>query len=242
MKIYKARDYDHLSQIVANIIAAQITLKPDSVLGLATGGTPVGTYKELIKKHKNGDLCFGGVKSINLDEYCGLAPESPQSYAYFMKDNLFGHINIKAENVNIPSGLNTDAEAECKLYDKVIENNPIDLQLLGLGSNGHFGFNEPDAELKLDTNHVTLAQATIDANKRYFDREEDVPKTAYTMGLGSIMHAKKILLLASGEGKSEILYKALRGSLTTQVPASLLQLHRDLIVIGDESSLRFFDV
>jgi len=239
VKIYKARDYDHLSQIAANIIAAQITLKPESVLGLATGGTPVGTYKELIKKHKSGDLCFSEVKSINLDEYCTLAPESPQSYAYFMNDNLFNHVNIKAENVNIPSGLNLDADAECKRYDEVIKKNPIDLQLLGLGPNGHIGFNEPDAELKLGTNHVSLAQATIDANKRYFEREEDVPKTAYTMGMGSIMHSRKVLLIASGEGKAEILYKALKGPLTTQVPASLLQLHRDLIVVGDEGSLKF---
>lgn len=240
MTIYKARDYAHLSQIAANIIASQITLKPNSVLGLATGGTPVGTYKELIKKHKSGDLCFSEVTSINLDEYCTLAPESPQSYAYFMNYNLFNHVNIKVENVNIPNGLNLDADAECKRYDEVIKQNPIDLQLLGLGPNGHIGFNEPDVELRLETNHVALAQATIDANKRYFDREEDVPKTAYTMGMGSIMHANKVLLIASGEGKAEILYKALKGPLTTGVPASLLQLHRDLIVVGDEGSLKLF--
>jgi len=240
VQIYKARDYNHLSQIASNIIAAQITLKPNSVLGLATGGTPVGAYKELIAKYKNGSLCFSRVTSINLDEYCTLAPENPQSYAYFMNDNLFSHINIKAENVNIPSGLNADADAECKRYDDVIMKNPIDLQLLGIGANGHIGFNEPDTELKLKTNHVALAQSTIDTNKRYFAREEDVPKSAYTMGMGQIMHAKKVLLLASGENKAEILHKALKGTLTTQIPASLLQLHRDLIVVGDEGALRFF--
>jgi len=240
MKIIRAKDYAHLSQIAANILAAQIMLKPDSVLGLATGGTPVGTYKELIKKYKNGDLCFEGVTSINLDEYCTLAASDPQSYAYFMDKNLFGHVNIKRENLNIPSGLETDSEKECARYDEIIKDNPIDLQLLGLGTNGHIGFNEPDEELTLGTHHVKLARATIDANKRYFEREEDVPKTAYTMGMGQIMHAKKILLLASGEGKAEILYKALKGPLTTQVPASLLQVHRDLIVVGDEAALQLF--
>jgi len=240
MTIIRVRDYEHLSQIAANILAAQITLKPDSVLGMATGGTPVGAYKELVKKYENGDLCFVQVKSINLDEYCGIGACDPQSYAYFMNEKLFGHVNIKRENLHIPNGLEADAKKECARYDEVIKNNPIDMQLLGLGTNGHIGFNEPDEELSLGTNHVKLAQATIDANKRYFEREEDVPKTAFTMGIGQIMHAKKVLLLASGEGKAEILHKSLMGPLTTQVPASLLQVHRDLIVVADEAALKLF--
>jgi len=240
MKIYKARDYNHMSQIAANIIAAQITLKPNSVLGLATGGTPVGTYKQLIEKCKSGDLCFSEVTSINLDEYCGLDSDNSQSYAYFMNDNLFNHVNIKPENVNIPNGLAADAIAECNRYDDVIAENPIDIQLLGIGMNGHIGFNEPDTELRLRAHHVTLAQATIDANKRYFESEDEVPKTAYTMGMGQIMHSKKIVLLASGEGKAEILHKALAGPLTTDVPASLLQMHRDLVIVADTAALKLF--
>lgn len=237
MRIYKARDYEHISQIAANIIASQITLKPDSVLGLATGGTPVGTYKKLVEKHKNCDLCFSGVKSINLDEYCGLSADSPQSYAYFMNENLFSHVNIKAENINIPNGLATDAATECKRYDEVVRDNPMDIQLLGIGMNGHIGFNEPANELHLDSHHVGLTSSTIEANKRYFEREEDVPKTAYTVGIGAIMSAKQVLLLASGEAKADILYKALKGPITTEVPASLLQLHINVIVVADEAAL-----
>ena len=237
MRIIRARDYEHVSQIAANIIAAQITLKPDSTLGLATGGTPVGTYKKLVEKYKNGDLCFAGVTSINLDEYCGLSADSPQSYAYFMNENLFGHVNIKPGNINIPDGLAKDAAAECARYDNVVRDNPMDIQLLGIGMNGHIGFNEPACELHLGSHHVGLTDSTIEANKRYFERDEDVPKTAYTVGIGAIMSAKQVLLLASGETKADILYKALKGRVTTEVPASLLQLHRDVIVVADEAAL-----
>ncbi|MCL2592867.1 MAG: glucosamine-6-phosphate deaminase [Defluviitaleaceae bacterium] len=238
MKIYKAKDYEHLSQIAANILAAQVTLKPDSVLGLSTGQTPIGTYKKLVEKYKSGDLCFNKVVGINLDEYYGLGADNPQSYAYFMNNNLFNHVNINTENVHIPNGLSQDIFAECTRYDEVIAKNPIDIQLLGIGSNGHIGFNEPDAELKLNTHYITLAKATIDTNKRYFKNEYEVPKMAYTMGIKQIMHAKKILLLASGESKAEILRKAFKGSLTTNVPASLLQMHRNLIIVGDEAALK----
>jgi len=237
MKIYRAKNYDHMSQIVANILAAQITLKSDSVLGLATGGSPVGAYKRLIEKYKNGDLCFDQVRAINLDEYCGVGADDEQSYAYFMRENLFNHVNINLNNVYIPNGLEADAEKECKLYDAVIAANPIDMQLLGVGTNGHIGFNEPSTELMFATHHAALAEATIEANRRYFESEEQVPKTAYTMGVGQIMHAKKILLIASGESKANILYEALCGPITTQVPASFLQMHRDVTVVGDEAAL-----
>ena len=237
MKIYKARDYEHMSKIAANILAAQIVLKPDSVLGLATGSTSIGVYKQLVEKYKNGDLCFSKITAINLDEYCGLAPDNDQSYAYFMREHLFSHVNINSANVHIQNGLNADAEAECARYDEIIAKNPIDIQLLGIGTNGHIGFNEPANELILGTHHVELAKATIEANKRFFESEEQVPKTAYTMGIGQIMHAKKVLLIASGTGKADILYEALRGPLTTQVPASLLQMHRDVIIVGDEAAL-----
>ena len=238
MKIYKARDYDHVSQIAANILAAQIILKPDSVLGLATGGTPVGTYKQLIEKYKNGDICFSQVTAINLDEYCGLDSDNDQSYAYFMRDNLFNYININFNYVNIPNGMAKDAKAECERYNEVIAKNPIDIQLLGIGPNGHIGFNEPASELSATSHHVELAPATIEANKRFFENEEQVPRTAYTMGMGQIMHAQKILLVASGAGKADILCQALKGPITTRVPASFLQMHGDVVVVADEAALR----
>ena len=240
MKIYRANDYEHLSQIAANILAAQVTLKPSSTLGLATGGTPVGTYKKLIEKHNSGELCFKDVKSINLDEYCTLGKDNDQSYAYFMNDNLFKHVNIEAQNIFIPNGLAKDPEAECLNYDKIIEEKPIDIQLLGIGTNGHIGFNEPNDFLMLNTHQVQLAKETIEANKRYFEKEEDVPKTAFTVGLGAIMKANKILLLASGKSKAEILYKALKGPITTAVPASMLQMHKDVLVVADEDALELF--
>ncbi|MCL2565748.1 MAG: glucosamine-6-phosphate deaminase [Defluviitaleaceae bacterium] len=238
MKIYRAKDYDHMSQIAANILAAQIVLKPDSCLGLATGGSPVGTYKKLIEKHKNGDLDFGKVVTINLDEYCGLSKDNDQSYDYYMREYLFNHVNINFGNVNIPNGLEPDAAKECKLYDEIIAKNPIDVQLLGIGTNGHIGFNEPSAEFKFASHHAQLAEATIEANKRYFDSEEKVPKTAYTMGIGQIMLSKKIVLIASGESKADIMYKALHGPIMPQLPASVLQMHRDVTVIGDEAALK----
>jgi len=227
-----------MSQIAANILAAQIVLKPNSCLGLATGGSPIGTYKRLIEKHKNGDLDFGEVKTLNLDEYCGLSKDNDQSYDYFMRDNLFNHVNINFDNVNIPNGLEADAEKECRRYNEIMaQNGPIDIQLLGIGTNGHIGFNEPSDYFTLKTNHVSLTQATIEANMRYFEKADDVPKTAYTMGIGQIMNAKKVLLIASGESKADIMFRALYGPVTPQVPASILQMHSNLIVIGDEAAL-----
>ena len=237
MLILRAKNYDHMSRIAANILAAQIVLKPDSCLGLATGGSPVGAYKQLIEKYKNADVCFSRVKSVNLDEYCGLGPDNDQSYAYFMRKNLFDHININLANVYIPDGLESDAAKECGRYDRIIAENPVDIQLLGIGTNGHIGFNEPASHFKVGTNHAALSEHTINANKRFFEKEENVPKTAYTMGIVQIMSAKKVLLIASGETKTDIMYEALFGPITPKVPASILQMHGDLVVVGDEAAL-----
>jgi len=237
MRIIRAKDYDDMSRIAANIIAAQITLKPDSVLGLATGGTPVGTYKELIKKYNEGVLDFSEVRSVNLDEYKGLPKENAQSYDYFMKVNLFNHVNIKEENCYIPNGMAEDDDAECHRYDEILERFPRDLQLLGLGLNGHIGFNEPNDHFSKGTNLIQLTQSTIEANSRFFDSYEAIPKYAFTMGIKSIMQARKILLCVSGKHKAPILRDLIHGPITPQVPASILQLHNDVIIVADEDAL-----
>ena len=237
MVIYKVKDYEEMSRKAANIIGAQVITKPDCVLGLATGSSPVGTYKNLIAGYQNGDLDFSKVRSINLDEYRGLSPENDQSYRYFMNTNLFDHINIDKANTNVPDGLETDADKACSAYNELIANcGGIDLQLLGLGPNGHIGFNEPCDKFVKDTNCVTLAQSTIDANARFFASKEEVPTQAYTMGIGTIMQAKKILVVVSGADKADIVEKAFFGDITPQVPASILQLHEDVVVVGDEAA------
>lgn len=237
MKIIKTKDYVDMSRKAANIIAAQIIMKPDCVLGLATGSTPIGTYKELIKAYENGDLDFSLVKTANLDEYRGLEKTNDQSYDYFMKDNLFNHININFENLNIPNGEKPDAEEECARYEAVVKAlGGQDLQLLGMGHNGHIGFNEPADEFPKVTHCVDLQESTIQANKRFFEKVEDVPTQAYTMGIGTIMQAKKILVIASGADKAEIVKKAFFGPITPQVPASILQLHPDVTVVVDEAA------
>ncbi len=231
MNIIEAKDYKELSRKVASIISAQIILKPNSVLGLATGSTPIGTYKQLIEWYKKGDLDFSKVTSVNLDEYCGLAIENDQSYRYFMNQNLFNHVNIKMENTNVPNGLAADTEAECNRYDQLIENlGGIDLQLLGIGNNGHIGFNEPDVIFEKGTHVVELKETTIKANARFFESIDDVPRKAITMGIKSIMSAKKVILVANGSGKRDIIKKAIYGPVTPEVPASILQLHPDLTV------------
>lgn len=238
MRIIYETDYKAMSRAAANIISAQIILKPDCVLGLATGSSPVGTYAQLIEWYKKGDLDFSQCKAVNLDEYCGLSKDDKHSYAYFMRENLFNHINIDAERTFIPDGLNPDAEAECERYDHVIEQlGGIDLQLLGVGHNGHIGFNEPGHSLKSGTNCVELTERTISANTRFFEREQDVPKKAYTMGLKSIMNARRIVLVVSGESKADILYELVVGQVTTEVPASLLQLHPDTTIVADAPAL-----
>ncbi|MBR4139997.1 MAG: glucosamine-6-phosphate deaminase [Lachnospiraceae bacterium] len=237
MKIIKTKDYADMSRKAANIIAAQVITKPDCVLGLATGSTPIGTYKELIKAYENGDLDFSLVKTANLDEYRGLEKSNDQSYDYFMKDNLFNHININFDNLNIPNGEKPDAEEECKRYEEVVKAlGGQDLQLLGMGHNGHIGFNEPADEFPKETHCVDLQESTIQANKRFFEKVEDVPTQAYTMGIGTIMQAKKILVIASGVDKAEIVKKAFFGPITPQVPASILQLHPDVTVVVDEAA------
>ncbi|MEG0912120.1 MAG: glucosamine-6-phosphate deaminase [Oscillospiraceae bacterium] len=238
MRIIKAKDYDGLSSQTANIISSQIILKPESVLGLATGSTPIGAYKILVERFNHGDLDFSAVKSVNLDEYKGLPADNDQSYNYFMHDNLFDHVNIKKENVNLPNGLEPDSDKECARYDAVIKSmGGIDLQLLGIGHNGHIGFNEPSDIFDKGTHCVDLQQSTIDANKRFFSSIDDVPRQAYTMGIGTIMNAKCVLIIASGKDKAEIVKKAFFGPITPQVPASVLQMHPNVIVIADEDAL-----
>lgn len=238
MRIYRAKNYEDLSRKAANILSAQVIIKPNCVLGLATGSSPIGTYKQLIEWYKKGDLDFSEVKTVNLDEYRGLGIESDQSYIYFMRDNFFDHINIDPENINIPNGKNPDAQAECERYERVMEKlGGIDMQLLGIGRNGHIGFNEPGAAFERNTHCVDLIESTIEANKRFFASADDVPRQAYTMGIQSIMHARKILLIASGADKAEAVYKAFFGPVTPQVPASVLQLHQDVILVADEAAL-----
>lgn len=238
MRILKVKNYDEMSKKAAAVIAAQIVAKPDSVLGLATGSTPIGTYQYLVKKYQERELDFSGIKTANLDEYKGLTKENDQSYYYFMNTNLFQHVNIDMNNTNIPNGMAEDADAECSRYEEVIkELGGVDLQLLGLGHDGHIGFNEPEDHFAKQTHFVDLTEMTIEANKRFFASADDVPKQAFTMGIGTIMRAKKVLMIVSGKDKAAILKEALYGPVTPQVPASILQFHPDAIVIADEDAL-----
>ena len=235
MKYIVTKNYAELSHKAADIIAAQIILKPNCVLGLATGSSPVGTYKELIKYNEKGDIDFSDVTSVNLDEYVGLDGTNDQSYRYFMNDNLFNHVNIDKARTHVPNGCAADLKAEGEAYDKMIKDlGGIDLQLLGIGPDGHIGFNEPDSVFVKETHEVKLDESTIKANARFFAKEEDVPKTAITMGMMSIMQAKKILLVANGPAKKDILEKAFFGPVDPMVPASILQLHPDVTVIFSE--------
>ncbi len=238
MRIYKAKDYQDMSRKAANIISAQVIMKPDCVLGLATGSTPIGTYAQLVEWYKKGDLDFSEVKTVNLDEYKGLERSNEQSYFYFMSEHLFNKVNIDFHNVNIPNGMEPDSEKECARYEEVIRSlGGVDLQLLGLGHNGHIGFNEPNAQFDRTTHCVNLTQSTIEANKRFFASEDEVPRQAYTMGIKTIMQASKILMVVSGADKAEIVKKAFFGPITPEVPASVLQLHNDVTLVGDEAAL-----
>lgn len=238
MRIYRAKDYKDMSRKAANIISAQVIMKPNCVLGLATGSTPIGTYQQLIEWYKKGDLDFSEVTSVNLDEYKGLSPENDQSYRYFMNTNFFDHINIRKEYTYVPDGLEPDSDVACSEYNQIIRScGGIDLQLLGLGNNGHIGFNEPGAAFEKETHCVDLTASTIEANKRFFATIDEVPKQAYTMGIKTIMQARKILLIASGEGKAAILKQALSGPVTPAVPASILQMHNDVTIVADEAAL-----
>ena len=238
MQIYKATDYKDMSRKAANIISAQVIMKPNCVLGLATGSTPIGTYQQLIEWYKKGDLDFSDVTTVNLDEYKGLPRTNDQSYYYFMHQNLFDQVNINPENTHLPNGMEPNSEKEYARYESLIHSlGGVDLQLLGLGHNGHIGFNEPGEAFEKETHCVDLQERTIEANKRFFASADDVPKQAYTMGIKTIMQAKKILVIVSGEDKADIVAKAFFGPVTPAVPASILQMHNDVTLVGDEVAL-----
>lgn len=242
MHIVKAKDYSDMSRKAANIISAQVIMKPNCVLGLATGSTPLGIYAQLIDWYKKGDLDFSRVSSVNLDEYRGLTPDNPQSYHYFMQEHFFKFINIAPQHTHIPDGMEPDITKACNAHNQIIRQlGGVDLQLLGLGLNGHIGFNEPGASFEKETHCVDLAQSTIRANSRFFDSLSDVPTQAYTMGIKSIMMAKKILIAVSGPDKAEIVAQAFQGPVTPQVPASILQMHPDVTLVGDETALSLLD-
>ncbi len=238
MKVLVEKDYDSMSKSAGGMIIEEIKRKPNIVLGLATGSTPIGMYKELIKEYKEDRVDFSKVKTFNLDEYVGLSSEHPNSYRYFMNNELFNHININKENTHIPNGKAENLERYCKQYDKAIdEAGGIDIQILGIGENGHIAFNEPDEALSVGTSIVNLTENTIEVNSRFFDSMEEVPKTAITMGIGSILKAKKIILLASGEKKGPVIKRLLNDNrITTQLPASFLLLHPDVTIIVDEAA------
>ena len=238
MKIYKAKDYKDMSRKAANIISAQVIMKPNCVLGLATGSTPIGTYAQLVEWYNKGDLDFSEVTTVNLDEYKGLPRTNDQSYYYFMHQHLFDRVNIDPERTNVPNGMEPDAEKDCGRYEELIRSlGGVDLQLLGLGHNGHIGFNEPGEAFEKETHCVDLTESTIEANKRFFASADDVPKQAYTMGIKTIMQAKKILIVVNGENKADIVERAFFGPVTPEVPASILQLHNDVTLVGDEAAL-----
>ncbi len=237
MRIIITKDYDEMSIRAARIIAEQVRKKPNSVLGLATGSTPLGTYRELIRMHREEGLDFSKVVTFSLDEYYGLAPDHPQSYHYFMFENFFKHVNINPRNIHIPDGLAKDVKAFCESYEKEIKKaGGIDLQLLGIGRDGHIAFNEPGSSLMGRTTLIALAEETIRDNSRFFKDEKEVPRLAITMGCGTIMEARRILLLANGENKADAIAAAVEGPITSQVTASILQIHPDVIVIVDEAA------
>lgn len=243
MKIYKAKDYKDMSRKAANIISAQVIMKPNCVLGLATGSTPIGTYDQLVEWYNKGDLDFSEVTTVNLDEYKGLPRTNDQSYYYFMHQHLFDRVNIDPERTNVPNGMEPDAEKECGRYEELIRSlGGVDLQLLGLGHNGHIGFNEPGEAFEKETHCVDLTESTIEANKRFFASADDVPKQAYTMGIKTIMQAKKILIVVTGENKADIVERAFFGPVTPEVPASILQLHNDVTLVGDEEALAKIEI
>ncbi|MDR3164461.1 MAG: glucosamine-6-phosphate deaminase [Synergistaceae bacterium] len=238
MRVYRAIDYNDMSRKAANIISAQIILQPDSVLGLATGSSPLGIYKQLIEWYKKGDLDFSEITSVNLDEYAGLSGDDVNSYRYFMKNNFWIHINIRPENTHIPYGAALDPESECIRYDSIISAlGGIDMQLLGLGHNGHIGFNEPGAAFDKDTHLVALTKSTIEANRQFFGGIGVIPSRAYTMGIRSIMQSRKILVVANGAHKARIVKEAFFGPVTPMVPASVLQLHNNVTLVGDEGAM-----
>lgn len=236
MRIIVCDNYDLLSKKAAQIVGSQMILNPKSILGLATGSTPIGMYKNLIKMYEEGLIDFSKTTTFNLDEYYQLPINNDQSYHYFMDENLFNHININRENIHIPNGMADDIDAECVLYDKMIDDNGIDIQVLGIGNNAHIGFNEPTINFNKGTHMVTLDESTREANARFFNSIDEVPTKAITMGTGSIFKSKKILLLASGANKAEAIYNTVHGKVTPEVPSSILQFHKDVIIILDKEA------
>jgi glucosamine-6-phosphate deaminase len=235
MQIKPVNSYDEMGKLAAEMVANQIKDKPNIVLGLATGSTPLGMYRELVKMYREGELDLSQVITFNLDEYLGLTPEHQQSYHYYMYDNFFKHVNIKKENIHIPKGDTKDPVQECLNYEREIEKvGGIDLQILGIGVNGHVGFNEPDINLEAKTHVIQLSDNTIKANSRFFKNLDEVPKKAITMGMATIMRSKKIILMAWGAEKKKPILKVISGHIATEVPASLLQVHNDVILIVDK--------
>ena len=241
MKVVVVKNYNEISCQAAQLITDQIINKKSSVLGLATGSTPIGVYHELIRKFQKGELDFSKVVTFNLDEYYGLSPEHPQSYHFFMWNILFKHINLKKENIHLLNGVTENIAKECKQYEDLIQKSGgIDLQILGIGDNGHIGFNEPDISLDTRTHLVNLTAKTIRANSRFFNNAQEVPKQAITMGIGTIMQAKKIILLANGKRKARVVERTINGPITTKVPATVLQLHNDVTIIVDQEATSQF--
>ena len=239
MRIIVCKDYEEVSKKAAQMILSQVTLKPNSVLGLATGSTPIGMYENLVKFNKKGDIDFSEVRTFNLDEYYNLPKNNTQSYHYFMHKNLFDHININPANVHIPNGMTDDVNAECRRYDELIkEADGVDIQVLGIGNNAHIGFNEPTVSFEKGTHLVELEESTIEANSRFFDNIGDVPKKAITMGVGSIFKSRKIMLIATGENKAEAIYNTVYGKVVPEVPASILQFHSDIVLILDKEAAK----
>ena len=238
IRIYKTKDYETMSRKAADLIAAQVILKPRCVLGLATGSSPIDVYKNLILKYKAGDLDFSEVHTVNLDEYVGLEGTDPNSYRYFMNAYLFDHINIDKFSTHVEDGMAKDPEEECARYEALIRSlGGVDLQLLGIGNNGHIGFNEPADSFARGTHLENLTESTIQANSRLFESIDQVPRKALTMGIQTIMHAEKILLIASGSAKADAMRDSFFGEITPRVPASALQLHHDVTVVADEEAL-----
>ena len=237
MNFIVCNNYEEISEKAAEIIAELVKSKPNCILGLATGSTPVGTYKELINKNKNGEISFKNTVSYNLDEYYPISPENNQSYRYFMNENLFNHIDIPMENTHLLNGEAKDPDAECKAYDEAIKNaGGIDIQILGIGRNGHIAFNEPDEALIAPTHKTGLTADTIDANSRFFESTDLVPKFALTMGMASIFAARKIILLANGASKAQAISELRSDKITTSNPSSLLKLHPDVSIICDKEA------
>lgn len=235
MKIFIKKDYNEVSKKASQLVGAQIMLNPESVLGLATGSSPEKMYKNLVDMYKNNIIDFENIITFNLDEYLDIDPENEQSYAYYMNKHLFNHINIKRKNINMPTGITDNIKKTCDEYDELIFNNSkIDLQVLGIGTNGHIGFNEPDVHFEAGTHLVDLDSKTIEANARFFNCIDDVPKKAISMGIRNIMQSRKIILIATGESKTDAVMKMLFGEIIPNLPASILQIHNDFTLIVDD--------